>query len=148
MQTLGRSSFSVCLLISLLIMGCADDSISNLESTVQEEYELWNRSRPANYSFDYEATGFSPLGGVWRISVEGETVTVVEPVTETQGPIDLNVDLAPTIDALYQRILQQIQNESVFVVAEFDPSYHYPINAYFDVGEEGVGFVVTRFQPE
>jgi hypothetical protein len=56
------------------------------------------------------------------------------------------VEVAPTIDALIDRVEGQLGADGVDVRVTWDPELGFPANAYFDGGEEGDGFTVTAFR--
>ncbi len=138
---------------ALLLLGAAacSDSVSNEPAQteqVQQEFDAWTLSRPPGYTFNYDETGFTPLPGVWQIAVEGETVVAV---TQVDGPATdhpLTVEGAPTIESLFETVLQELLSPDVTVTFLLNTEFHYPAEAYFDAGSEGWGFRVVAYSPQ
>lgn len=48
-----------------LLIDCDNDSLS--KSGFEKNYESWKGDKVNSYIYNYEATGFSPLPGIWEI---------------------------------------------------------------------------------
>ncbi len=53
---------------------------------------------------------------------------------------ELPVESAPTIDDIFDTVASGMENSDLDVDVEYDPQWHFPKRAYFDIGEEGDGF--------
>lgn len=123
---------------SLALIGALLAATSCAEPETSANREKWETVRPARYSFSYSTTGFAPHltersevrdGQVVSSSCEG---TLVEPCP------------GRTIDGVFDLLEQRLAGEASAEV-EYDPTWHFPAKASFEIGEEGDGFVIRDF---
>lgn len=133
----------ILLFLSLLLLAaCMDsDSTVDLEERYQQGEVAWHLSGIRDYQFNYEETGFSPLQGVWQIMVAQSEISSVQYLGEDSPTVGMNTDTAPTVDALYDRIKDCINNQSCELVQlVLNTNYPVPETVSFSSGSDGSGF--------
>lgn len=131
-----------------LLAGCDDDNDSRSQTEFEINYESWKDSEVSSYIYNYEATGFTPLRGVWEIQVEHSETIHVAYLGNDSPSINLTVDTAPTIDTLYENIQNCIDGDDTEVTKlTFDEKSFIPIEYSCSNPSEGYGFNVSEFQP-
>jgi REP element-mobilizing transposase RayT len=126
-------------LVILVAVSACSDATDRLEAA----RDRWRHAAIADYSFAYRTTGFAARVAV-AITVRGGAVTNVADLGDTG--FTLSVEHAPTIDALIDRVEEQLGADDVDVRVSWDAELGFPANAYFDGGEEGDGFTVSAFR--
>lgn len=144
-----RNLFKVAgLSVVALLSSCDDDNDKKSQTEFEKNYESWKNSKVSSYIYNYEATGFTPLRGVWEIQIEqSETIHVVYLGSDSPS-INLTVGSAPTIDSLYEDIKSCIDGDEVEVTKlTFDENSFIPTEYSCSNPSEVFGFKVSEFQP-
>src|SRR5689334_3389219 len=102
-----RSMRSFVLGLLVAVSACSDAS-----ARLEGARGRWRHAAIADYAFDYRTTGFAPPVGV-HIIVRGGAVAEVADLGDTG--FTLPVEVAPTIDALIERVAEQLGAEGVDV---------------------------------
>ena len=132
--------------IVFFLLGCEtvqplDDATTNLN--------LWNEKKIVNYSFSFKRVCFCPLEyvGPNQVVVQNGKVATVNGQAynsaERYGAI-------PTISELLEIIKSNIDRKPVKSILNFNPTYGYPTNVFFDfseqIADEEIGYEITNFK--
>ena len=136
--------FCVVLLITLSIIGC--DSSSSDKSD-KEPLSDWESHNIHSYTFEYMTNGFSPRSGEkWEIQVANDEVVYTNFLGNGNPREELNIEMAPTINSLLEKITRCEEKESCQIkVQEYDEKYSYPVKYSEQIISESIGFEVSGF---
>ncbi len=141
------SLFQVAVLsVITLFIGCDGDDDRSSKSDFEKNYESWKGSEVSSYIYNYEATGFSPLRGVWEIQIEQSETIYVAYLGSDSPEMRLTEESAPSIDSLYEEIKGCIDGSNTEVTKlTFDESNFIPVEYLCSNSSEGIGFNVSEF---
>jgi hypothetical protein len=121
------------------ILGLGDDELlPNLRT--------WRAERPALYQFTYHRVCFCAGTEPVIISVDGDSVTHVSLVSG-EGPPPALPSEYPTIDGLFEQLIEWRERDPHRERMEFHDRLGYPTDVFFDfrehVADEEMGFRIT-----
>ena len=133
-------------LFCLSLFGCEtvqplDDATTNLN--------LWNEKKIVNYSFSFKRVCFCPLEyvGPNQVVVQNGKVATVNGQAYNSAE---RYGVIPTISELLEIIKANIDRKPVKSILNFNPTYGYPTNVFFDfsemIADEEIGYEVTNFK--
>ncbi len=133
-------------LFCLSLFGCEtvqplDDATTNLN--------LWNEKKIVNYSFSFKRVCFCPLEyvGPNQVVVQNGKVATVNGQAYNSAE---RYGVIPTISELLEIIKTNIDRKPVKSILNFNPTYGYPTNVFFDfsemIADEEIGYEVTNFK--
>jgi len=132
-------------LLGLLIVACNSSS----DSEVQKDITIddWMAQNIDSYSFNYKVSGFTPRSGEeWEIYVNSGEVIHVNYIGEGTPSEDLDVELAPTIDSLFNQMSNCENIDTCEIkVQEYDITNKFPTKYTEEYISESVGFEVSSF---
>jgi len=138
----------VCLLSFFVLISCATDSDDAWRAIYNNSYDSWKQSGVKSYIFNYEATGFLPLRGVWEIQVDQSELIHVAYLGSDSPTFQLTIESAPTIESLYEDVKDCIDARQADVTKlVFDERNSIPIEFSCSNFSEGYGFRVSEFRP-
>ena len=118
-----------------------DDATTNLN--------LWNEKKIVNYSFSFKRVCFCPLEyvGPNQVVVQNGKVATVNGQAYNSAE---RYGVIPTISELLEIIKANIDRKPVKSILNFNPTYGYPTNVFFDfsemIADEEIGYEVTNFK--
>ena len=103
--------------------------------------------RAKDYAFDLDAKCFGPCYGPVTVEVELDDVVSVSPDKALESSGEDSLEYTPTIDGLFDRILQYIEKSSqdgVELEVTYDQTYGYPSSiAYQNNNVTDLYFIAT-----
>jgi hypothetical protein len=148
---LKRIFFVTSLIMSLLAVACTGSG-SGLKSEMQKNRETWEEHNISHYSYQMKISCFCPPEVTEPVSIEvnnGETVsrTYVNNGQPATANAILNVD---TIEEVFSRVEDAINNKADKIDVAWDATYGFPIHIFIDSYEDAVddeaGFELTQFK--
>ena len=131
----------------LSFLGCKtveplDDASANLN--------LWNEKKIENYSFSFKRICFCTLEYVGPNQVVVQNGKVVTVNGAAYNSSNNRYGVIPTIPELLLTIKSHIDKKPIRQTLNFNPSYGYPTNVFFDFSEQmaddEIGYEVTNFK--
>ena len=138
-------------LVTSAATGC-DDPVAPEVTDLARAMDRWEARGPRDYSFDYQVSCFCPLPEVQplRIEVRDSEVVRALPAGSDEGLDDKALDEIPTIDDLFEWILDAIDGEADRIDATYDDRLGYPHDVYIDRIKQAIddelSFEVSNFQ--
>lgn len=131
--------------------GC-DDPVVPAITDLAQAMDRWESRGPRDYSFDYLVSCFCPVPEVQPLRIEvrdGEVTRAVPAGSDEWLPQKSLVEI-PTIDDLFERILDAIDGEADRVDATYDDRLGYPRAVFIDRAQRAIddelSFEVSNLQ--
>jgi hypothetical protein len=119
-----------------------DDASANLN--------LWNEKKIENYSFSFKRICFCTLEYVGPNQVVVQNGKVVTVNGAAYNSSNNRYGVIPTIPELLLTIKSHIDKKPIKQILNFNPTYGYPSNVFFDFSEQmaddEIGYEVTNFK--
>jgi hypothetical protein len=119
-----------------------DDASANLN--------LWNEKKIENYSFSFKRICFCTVEYVGPNQVVVQNGKVVTVNGAAYNSSNNQYGVIPTIPELLLTIKSHIDKKPIRQTLNFNPSYGYPTNVFFDFSEQmaddEIGYEVTNFK--
>ena len=137
----------ILVLFCFSLLGCKtveplDDASANLN--------LWNEKKIENYSFSFKRICFCTLEYVGPNQVVVQNGKVVTVNGAAYNSSNNRYGVIPTIPELLLTIKSHIDKKPIKQILNFNPTYGYPSNVFFDFSEQmaddEIGYEVTNFK--
>jgi hypothetical protein len=143
-----RLAAAVLLGVGLAVTACSTSGRGRVES----ERAAWVKTRPAAYRFTYEVIAYSPEAGIhYQVHVRDGRVASAEPL-DSKERATRDPARHPTLDGLFEQILEAYDRKAEEVEVSFDPTYHFPVKASVDgrkdTSDDEWRVEVSGFAPE
>lgn len=131
--------------------GC-NDPVAPEITDLARAMDRWESRGPRDYSFDYQVSCFCPLPETQplRIEVRDRDVTRAVPAGSHEELGEKALDEIPTIDDLFEWILDAIDAEAHRIDAIYDDQLGYPRDVFIDRADRAIddelSFEVSNFQ--
>ena len=142
---LARTAILV-MLVACSDLGPGEGPLAQLE----QNRERWQLLRPPSYQYGVERICFCGLEsrGPVRVTVTGDDVTDRTYVDSGDPVPPLLADLFPTVDGLFDVLLDAIERDAHRIDVTYDPISGVPLDLWIDyqetLADEELGFSVTE----
>jgi hypothetical protein len=101
----------------------------------------WDELKPAQYSYTYTITGFSPERGTYNVVCTDSCRSI----DTTTGNVNRNISFDLSIDSLFDLIDNLIGDRRVSYTIQFDKIYGFPESVSIKWGES-MGYYISDFR--
>lgn len=122
-------------LIVLAAIGCSDE-LAGPRSDLEDARASWQRAGPESYEYVYHVLCFCAIVEPVRIVVVEDSVTAAFFVEGDQPLPPEQAAWMPTVDDLFDRLADVLEQDPVEYSAEFDPALGFPTRASVDVSRQ------------
>ncbi len=135
-----------------LVASCSDP-LGPEQEALDRNLARWRRLAPAHYSYRYHLQCFcGPALTRPMILVVRDGEVAGATYVETGEPVDQPVLLwLPTVEGLFERIREAIDQEAEVLVVEYDEEFGYPTLASVDISrmiaDEEYSFTASQLEP-
>jgi hypothetical protein len=110
--------------------------------------QAWNRHEPTSYQFVYSTGGQC---GETRVRIDVKNGQPVALETLEKGCVTMDLETAPTIDGVFDRLVGVYRSGADGVEVTYDSRYGFPANVRVDqtsrTADDEYGFGVEEFVP-
>lgn len=119
-----------------------------LEREIRDHRAAWVRSRPSSYVYEVERSCFCAEDGRGPVTVQVAGTTVTRTYTSDGRTVTASLaDLFPTVDGLFEFLLDALDRGAAQVNVTWDPQGDLPLEMWVDydegIADEEVGFRVA-----
>ena len=120
----------------LALSGC--DAVGPVRTDLERARIRWEANGPSDYTYAIRRLCFCAYVGPVRVTVENGAVVSIVPVDGEEPPFELDEQLFPGVDGLFDIIQDAVARDAHSITATYDPVTGVPLEFFIDYEEFAV----------